>query len=85
MSEELYETKQFKLASGDEIICEVVQWNMDEETEIVVRKAMKLVMGETEGGNYRYYSFRPWMVYQEKSTGLYYIKRGTHSWYCSTC
>jgi len=65
MSKELFETKQFKLTSGDEIICEVVQWNIDDETEIVVRKAMKLVMGETEGGNYRYYSFRPWMVYQE--------------------
>lgn len=65
MSKELYETKQFKLTSGDEVICEVVQWNIDDETEIVVRKAMKLVMGETEGGNYRYYSFRPWMVYQE--------------------
>ena len=65
MSKDLYETKQFKLTSGDEVICEVVQWNMDDETEIVVRKAMKLVMGETEGGSYRYYSFRPWMVYQE--------------------
>jgi hypothetical protein len=65
MSKELYETKQFKLTSGEEVIAEVVQWNMDDETEIVVRKAMKLVMGETEGGNYRYYSFRPWMVYQE--------------------
>jgi hypothetical protein len=65
MSKELYEIKQFKLTSGDEVICEVVQWNVGEETEIVVRKAMKLVMGETEGGNYRYYSFRPWMVYQE--------------------
>jgi len=65
MSKELYEIKQFKLTSGDEVICEVVQWNVGEETEIVVRKAMKLVMGETESGNYRYYSFRPWMVYQE--------------------
>ena len=65
MSKDLYETKQFKLTSGEEVIAEVVQWNMDDETEIVVRKAMKLVMGETEGGNYRYYSFRPWMVYQE--------------------
>ena len=53
MSKELYETKQFKLTSGEEVIAEVVQWNMDDETEIVVRKAMKLVMGETEGGNYQ--------------------------------
>ena len=65
MSKDLFDTKQFKLASGDEIICEVVQWNMDEEIEIVIRNVMKLVMGETDGGNYRYYSFRPWMVYQE--------------------
>ena len=53
MSKDLYETKQFKLTSGEEVIAEVVQWNMDDETEIVVRKAMKLVMGETEGGSYQ--------------------------------
>ena len=63
MSEQ-YEIRQFKLASGEEIVCEIIQWNNEEELELVVRKAMKLVMGEMDDG-LRYYSFRPWMVYQE--------------------
>jgi hypothetical protein len=65
MSKELYETKQFKIVTGEEIIAEVVQWNMDDEQEVVLRKAMKLVLGERAEDNFRYYSFRPWMVYQE--------------------
>ena len=65
MSKELYETKQFKIATGEEIIAEVVQWNMDDEQEVVLRKAMKLHLGERDVDNFRYYSFRPWMVYQE--------------------
>jgi len=65
MSKELYETKQFKIATGEEIIAEVVQWNMDDEQEVVLRKAMKLHLGERAEDNFRYYSFRPWMVYQE--------------------
>ena len=71
-----YEIRQFKVASGEEIVCEVVQWNNEEELELVVRKAMKLVMGETESG-IKYYSFRPWMVYQENPED-YIILNGNH-------
>lgn len=71
-----YEIRQFKLASGEEIVCEVVQWQNEEELELVVRKVMKLVMGEMETG-VRYYSFRPWMVYQENPDDLL-ILQGNH-------
>lgn len=71
-----YEVRQFKLASGEEIVCEIIQWNNEEELELVVRKAMKLVMGEMETG-VRYYSFRPWMVYQENPED-FVVLNGNH-------
>ena len=71
-----YEIRQFKLASGEEILCEIIEWNNEEELELVVRKAMKLVLGEMETG-IRYYSFRPWMVYQE-SPEDFVIINGNH-------
>lgn len=76
MKTEQYEIRQFKLASGEEIVCEIIQWSNEEELELVVRKAMKLVMGEMETG-VRYYSFRPWMVYQENPED-FVILNGNH-------
>ena len=71
-----YEIRQFKLASGEEIVCEIITWNNEEELELVVRKAMKLVLGEMETGM-RYYSFRPWMVYQENPED-FVVLNGNH-------
>ena len=76
MSKEQYEIRQFKLASGEEVVCEIIQWHNEEELELVVRKAMKLVMGEMETG-VRYYSFRPWMVYQENPED-FIVLNGNH-------
>ena len=59
-----YELRQFKLASGEEIVCEIVQWHNEDELELVIRKPMRLSFGEYEQG-VRYYAFRPWMVYAE--------------------
>jgi len=58
------ELRQFKTTSGEEIVCEVMQWTEGYDSEILIRKAMKLVLHESEEG-VKYYSFRPWMVYQE--------------------
>lgn len=63
------ELRQFKTTSGEEVVCEVVQWNEGYDTEVLVRKAMRLVLIETEDG-IKYYSFRPWMVYQEHPDDL---------------
>ena len=41
-----------------------MQWTEGYDSEILIRKAMKLVLHESEEG-VKYYSFRPWMVYQE--------------------
>lgn len=74
------EIRQFKLVNGDEVICEVVQWHDEEELELVVRKAMKLILTETVDPNMgavRHYTFRPWMIYGEDDTQLY-ILNGNH-------
>lgn len=72
----MYELRQFKLANGDEIVCEIVQWHNEEELELVIRKPMKLAFGEYEKG-IRYYAFRPWMVYAESSED-FIILNGHH-------
>jgi hypothetical protein len=71
-----YELRQFKLASGEEIVCEIVQWHNEEELELVIRKPMRLSLGEMETG-VRYYAFRPWLVYAE-NPDEFVILNGQH-------
>lgn len=62
------EIKQFKLSSGEEIVCEVLEWpDADEDiADIVVRNIYKIVaIDQTVSGN-RYYTFKPWMVFQDE-------------------
>jgi len=75
MKSEQYEIRQFKLANGDEVVCEIVQWNNEEELELVIRKVMKLVQSESNG--VKYFVFRPWMIYQE-SLEDFIILNGNH-------
>lgn len=62
------EIKQFKLSSGEEIVCEVLEWpNVDEdEADIVVRNIFKIVALEASVTGNRYYTFKPWMVFQDE-------------------
>jgi hypothetical protein len=60
----LHNHRQFKLTTGEEIVCFVVQFNDEHDDNIVVKNAMKLNMYENQVGD-KYFSFRPWMVYQE--------------------
>ena len=53
--------KQFKLTNDDEIICEVIQWDNDDDTPLLVRGAMKIISVEDFSRNVRFYAFRPWM------------------------
>ena len=53
--------RQFKFIGGEEIICEVVNWNKEDEDTIVVRKALKIVAIEDIEDGLRYYTFKPWM------------------------
>lgn len=61
------EFRQFKLTNGDELICEVMQWNEEDTLEIIVRKAMKLIYVDDYETGSRYYHFRPWMLLQESA------------------
>lgn len=58
---------QFKLISGEEIVAEVLEDDCNEDGNLVVRRAMLIMTAEAIQGNIRYYSFRPWMTYQNSS------------------
>ena len=60
---------QFKMSTGDDVVCEILQEPEDDDIYIVVRNALKVTCTEatvSEDGeeSYRYYGFRPWMVFQ---------------------
>jgi hypothetical protein len=57
------EIRQFKLANNDEIMCEVVEYH-EEDDAIVIRKTMKMVQMDNMANGIRYYTFRPFMLYQ---------------------
>jgi hypothetical protein len=61
--------KQFKLTNGDELVCEVIEWpgedDDDDSQDIIVRNAYKIVAFESSPPGDRYYTFRPWMIYQQ--------------------
>ena len=67
------ELKQFKLTTGEQIICEVVQWPDHDDPDdyvgdIVVRNVLSIVAIQHELGNI--YTFRPWMMYQDEDNCL---------------
>lgn len=73
------EVKQFKLSSGEEIVCEVVEWpDVDEDTsDIVVRNIFKIVALEQSLTGNRYYTFKPWLVFQDEPD-MFQIINGAH-------
>ena len=56
---------QFKLTNGEELVCEVVQEPDDDDINLVIRNALKIITLEDRETGTRIYSFRPWMVYQD--------------------
>jgi hypothetical protein len=59
------EIKQFKLTNDDEIICEVVEWDNEDTSNIVVRRALKLINVEDFSKGIRFFAFRPWMLFND--------------------
>lgn len=55
--------KQFKLTNDDEIICEVLEWDNEENSAIIVRAALRIIQGIDVDKGMRFYAFRPWMGY----------------------
>lgn len=56
--------RQFKLANGEEIVCEVVEWNDADTDDIVIRKAMKIQAYDDLEEGMRYFTFKPWMAFE---------------------
>lgn len=61
--------RQLKLASGEEIICDIIQYADEENAAMIVRAALKILASERPDG-FRYYALRPWMIYCEDMNQL---------------
>ena len=59
--------KQFILTSGDEIICEVIEWATDVDPDMVIRRAYRVVTVDDPVRGVRYFTLRPWMINQSGS------------------
>lgn len=57
--------KQFKLTNADELICELIEPAGEDHAEIIVRKAMKIVIVDDYDMESRYYTFKPWIAFQD--------------------
>tara|TARA_E500000318_G_scaffold111799_1_gene131826 strand:- start:654 stop:1073 length:420 start_codon:yes stop_codon:yes gene_type:complete len=57
--------KQFKLTSGEEILCEVVEWADEDNCDMVVKKVLRINCVDDDKKGVRYYNLRPWLTMQE--------------------
>ena len=67
------EIKHFKLTNGEEVICEVVEWDNEETRDIVIRKALRIEPKQKSADDdvsYKYYTFHPWMAMQNSINEL---------------
>lgn len=55
---------QFKLTSGHEIVCDVIEWGDEGDTEIIIRNVMQIVSGQISD-NESVFMFRPWINFIE--------------------
>lgn len=69
MDSQIKNVRQLKLASGEEMIADVLEWANEEDASIVIRSALKIVMTEKNDGT-RLYALRPWMIYCEDMNHL---------------
>ena len=58
------DVKQFKLNSGEEIVCEIVDYADEEYCDILIRRAfeIKCILAPDQT---RFYAMKPWMSLQE--------------------
>lgn len=61
--------RQIKLSTGEEVLCEVLE---DGEFEVVIRNALKMVSKVQDG--FRFYTFKNFMVYQDKPDSICVIR-----------
>lgn len=56
--------KQFVMSNGDEIICEVMDWNTKSDPNIVVRRVYMFDIADDHLRGVRYFGIKPWMMFQ---------------------
>ena len=64
----LYPTYQYNLVSGQQIVCEVIEFPDDDTHEIICRNVLEIAefMREDDTGGYeKYYAFKPWAHCQD--------------------
>jgi len=66
----MYNTKQFKLSSGEEILCDVIEWASENCFEIIVKNIMEIVQHYDRNENEHYYLFKPWVHFQENDMDI---------------
>lgn len=57
--------RQFKLSTGEEIVCQILEWADEDEVDIVVRYVYQLRTVDDDVKGIRYYNLKPWMTMQE--------------------
>lgn len=62
--------KQFKLTNDDEILAEVLQWDDEDNSAILIRGALRLIEAEDMNRGFRFWGFRPWMGFSEDPSTL---------------
>lgn len=64
------EIKQFKLSNGEELICEVIQWDDEDTAAIIIRAGMQLVTNTNMKTGIKLFTFKPWLSFNEDPTVL---------------
>ena len=60
----LYDVKQFRLSSSEEVIAEIIEWPDSDQSDIIVRNALSIVRYETEQGE-KFYVFKTWIHFAD--------------------
>ena len=55
---------QLKLTSGEEVLCEIIEWDSEHNATMVVKNAFEIVFLQSPTGAMRLCTLRPFMVGQ---------------------
>ena len=62
--------KQFKLSTGEEILCDVIEWADEDYGDIVVRKIWQIAKIDNDIRGLRLYTLKPWLTLQDDDDDL---------------
>ena len=66
--------RQFKLSNNDEIVADVVE--IADEGDLVIRSALKIFQAEDLEAGIRYFSFKPWLSFQNNMEEIIILNIG---------